>query len=227
MRPSLFILAIVLTPLAAQADPFAIPPSGVLQPKNSMAALYDSDLMSGAKLKTGPVEAKPLPAVKAAKPAHKTAAVSTAPSSLKPYVRHSKRPAATLPPGVVAPPPYRPGMPAYTPPENLEPAPAVYTPPATSAVAQAAPAGPRGLFGAPASAPAAPSPMAAGPAPAQAAPATTSSIGSYFSNLFSGARGNTPNNTWAGRGLFTSAAEPQAPQPYPVQQVPAQPSRLY
>jgi hypothetical protein len=152
MRQGIFgLLAAVLTPLAAQAsEPFSVPPSGVLAPPKPVAALYDdSTLTTGT-----PVAAKSSAGIRmsaaasqapktAAKPAGKRSA-SAIRSSLDPYVRHSRRPPATLPPGVTAPPPYRPGM-AMPPVEPLEPAPVTtsYAPPPR---APAANPGARGFF---------------------------------------------------------------------------------
>jgi hypothetical protein len=183
------LLVAALTPLSAQAgEAFAVPSSGVLAPPRSVASLYDNSTMTTGR----PVEARgtiDTRADKAAKPApRRTATIRT---SLSPYVRRANRPAATLPPGVVAPPPYRPGV-SYEPPAPLPPQPAqsVSYPPQPAVATPTT----RGFLG------------SAGPAalvnPNRTGAALASSTDSRFTN----------------RGLFTgSIAQPARPA-YPPQQ---------
>lgn len=43
------LLLAALTPLAAQAQAFSVPPSGVLAPPKPVASLYDSNAMTTGK----------------------------------------------------------------------------------------------------------------------------------------------------------------------------------
>jgi hypothetical protein len=202
MRQGIFsLLAVLLTPLAAQAgDAFSVPSSGVLASPKPVASLYDSDAIATGK----PVGAKkpvdirpsasvsPEPKLAAAKPVKRSASVTVTRSSLDPYVRRSQRPAATLPPGTIAPAPYRPGM-AMPAVEPLEPAP-VTSSYMTQPAAPRAPApqtGGRGFFG------------SSGPAALTANTAP------------SPARASDPR--FVNRGFFTGSI-PTAQQPAPMPQ---------
>jgi hypothetical protein len=198
MRNGLYGLLVALTPLAAQAgEAFSVPSSGVLAPLKPVASLYDNGTMTTGKPveARGAIETRP---VKAAKPAHRPVAVR---SSLAPYVRHSKRPAASLPPGVAAPPPYRPSA-SYAPPAAPLPLPPQQTssyaaPPATTAPA-------RGFLGSNGSA---------------AAPSSLTSL--FNSNGTGTSLGPAADRRFTNRGLFTgSIAQPARPAYPPQQAVP-------
>jgi hypothetical protein len=147
MRNGFFgLLVAALAPLAAQAgEAFSVPASGVLAPPRPVASLYDSSAMTTGKPveARGAIETRPTTSAKP-KPAPRRAA-SGIRSSLSPYVRRSARPAASLPPGVNAPPLYRPSVSHTAPaPLHLQPAqPVSYAP----AAAPAATPSTRGFLG--------------------------------------------------------------------------------
>jgi hypothetical protein len=179
-------LIVTLTPIAAHAGEFAVPSSGVLAP-TSVASLYDSGTMtSGRPVGAQPVEIRSQISAHPAKSKVRTVTpTQTTRSSITPYVRHARRPAATLPPGIVAPPPYRPGMPAVPVASNDEPA-SYAAAPAPNSVSNGA----RGFLGAPA---------------APQAIRTQGQTSPAFSDLFS------PGRSHGERGLFSSSV-PSAPQ---------------
>ncbi len=139
MRMAFFaILATTLTPVAAQAgDGFSIPPSGVLAPPKAVASLYDSDTLTSGRpiAPAGKIEVRPLPdapAAPAAKPKRKPISSLMRPA-LRPYVRHSHKPPATLPPAEAVAE-LQPAAPVISvPPAQTAPAPvAYYAPPAAA-----------------------------------------------------------------------------------------------
>jgi hypothetical protein len=185
------LVFIGLTPLAAQAgDAFSVPPSGVLAPPRPVASLYDDSTMSTGKPveARGAIEARPAATAKP-KARHATAGIR---SSLAPYVRRSKRPPASLPPGIVAPQPYRPAA-AYQPPAPLplQPAPVISrAQPANTATPPA-----RGFLG------------------------STGSVALFSSDRAGASLAPAVDNRFTNRGLFTgSIAQPARPA-YPPQQV--------
>lgn len=188
-------LLLMLVPSAAPAgEAFSVPSSGVLAPK-SVAALYDSgSITTGRPVGATPAtEIRSHPKTSPAKPKARAVAPVTRSASSS-YARRAARPAATLPPGVVAPPPYRPGMPPVAG-DIDEPAPAAsYAQPA----AAQSPANTRGFF------------ASATPAAIQApviAPRDQSR--SMFSDLFS------PGRRGGERGLFGGSGAPAPAAPLP------------
>lgn len=185
----------------AQAQAFSVPPSGVLAPSRPVASLYDNSTMTKGK----PVEARggieTRPAGAAPKPTPRRA-VSNTRTSIAPYVRRASRPAASLPPGVIAPPAYRPGVSSGpVVPLPLQPQHTVsYTPPAPAAAQPAS----RGFIG-------------------SSGPAAPSGLGSLFNFNRTGVQAaNSSDRRFTNRGLFTGSigqpAQPAYPQAAPLPQ---------